>query len=104
MTNYGYRPLVAPRHPALEALDRYLDYRTVRRMRRTADSGRYRGFGPASKLILMHKEYQFHLNTKRRSTWAGDPVDYLACDSLQSHVTKLPRCRHSERFIAQLSP
>jgi site-specific recombinase XerD len=23
--------------------------------------------------------------------WAGEPVDYLACDSLQSHVTKLYR-------------
>lgn len=28
---------------------------------------------------------------KRRVSWAGQPVDYLACDSLQSHVTKLYR-------------
>jgi integrase/recombinase XerD len=24
-------------------------------------------------------------------SWAGEPVEYLACDSLQSHVTKLYR-------------
>jgi integrase/recombinase XerD len=33
----------------------------------------------------------FHLNIKRRVNWAGEQVDYLACDSLQSHVTKLYR-------------
>lgn len=46
---------------------------------------------PSSKLILTHKGYKFHLNTKRRVSWSGEPVDYLACDSLQSHVTKLYR-------------
>jgi integrase/recombinase XerD len=49
------------------------------------------GSNPASKLILTHKGYKFHLNTKRRVSWAGEPVDYLACDSSQSHVTKLYR-------------
>jgi integrase/recombinase XerD len=53
--------------------------------------GRYRGLEPASKLILTRKGYKFHLNTKRRVNWAGETVDYLACDSLQSHVTKLYR-------------
>jgi site-specific recombinase XerD len=76
---------------AIEALDRYLDYRSVRCLRTTGDSGRYRGLEPASKLILTHKGYKFHLNTKRRLNWAGEHVDYLACDSLQSHVTKLYR-------------
>jgi len=42
-------------------------------------------------LILTHKGYKFHLNTKRRVTFAGERVDYLACDSLQSHITKLYR-------------
>jgi hypothetical protein len=50
-----------------------------------------RGLEPAIKLILTHKGYKFDLNTKRRASWAGEPVDYLACDSLQSHVTKLCR-------------
>jgi len=68
-----------------------LGYRAARRLRTTSDPGRYRGLEPSSKLILTHKGYKFHLNTKRRSTWAGEPVDYLACDSLQSHVTKLYR-------------
>jgi hypothetical protein len=42
-------------------------------------------------LILTHKGYKFHLNTKRRASFAGERVDYLACDSLQSHITKLYR-------------
>ncbi|WP_254226669.1 tyrosine-type recombinase/integrase [Burkholderia glumae] len=31
------------------------------------------------------------MNTKRRINEAGEPVDYSACDSLQSHITKLYR-------------
>lgn len=76
---------------AIDAIDRYVGYRATRRLRTTGDSGRYRGLEPSSKLILTHKGYKFHLNTKRRVSWAGEPVDYLACDSLQSHVTKLYR-------------
>lgn len=75
----------------IEALDRYLDYRITRCLRTTGDPGRYRRLEPSSKLILTHKGYKFHLNTKRRISWAGEPVDYLACDSLQSHVTNLYR-------------
>jgi len=76
---------------AIEALDRYLNYRSTRCLCTTGDHGRYRGLEPSSKLILTHKGYKFHLNTKRRMGWAGEPVDYPACDSLQSHVTKLYR-------------
>jgi integrase/recombinase XerD len=76
---------------AIEALDRYLDCRIERRLRTTVDPGRCRGLEPSSKLILTHKGYKFHLNTKRRVSWAGEPVEYCACDSLQSHVTKLYR-------------
>lgn len=76
---------------AIEALDRYLDHRIARRLRTTGDPCRYRGLEPASKLILTHKGYKFHLNTKRRVSWAGEPVDYLACDNLQSHIAKLYR-------------
>ena len=76
---------------AIDALDRYIDCRIARRLRTTDDPGRYRALEPSSKLILTHKGYKFHLNTKRRVSWAGEPVEYLACDSLQSHVTKLYR-------------
>lgn len=76
---------------AIDAIDQYLGYRVVRSLRTTSDSSRYRGFEPASKLILKHKGYKFHLNTKRSVSWAAEPVDYLACDSLQSHVTRLYR-------------
>lgn len=76
---------------AIEALNRYLDYRVTRRLRTTDEPGRYRGLEPASMLILTHKGYKFHLNTKRRVSYAGERVDYLACDSLQSHITKLYR-------------
>lgn len=31
------------------------------------------------------------MNTKRRTNFAGERVDYQACDSLQSHITKLYR-------------
>ena len=29
------------------------------------------------------------MNTKRRTNFEGEQVDYLACDSLQAHITKL---------------
>ncbi len=76
---------------AIDALDQYVGDRVERHLRITDDPRRYRGLEPTSKLILTHKGYKFHLNTKRRVNWAGEPVDYLACDSLQSHVTKLYR-------------
>ena len=66
-------------------------YRVARGLRTTGEPGRYRGLEPVSKLILTHKGYKFHLNTKRGVSWAGEPVEYLACDSLESHVTKLFR-------------
>jgi len=76
---------------AVDALDQYVGYRVAWHLRTPDDPSRYRGLEPTSKLILTHKDYKFHLNTKRRVNWAGEPVDYLACDSLQSHVTKLYR-------------
>jgi integrase/recombinase XerD len=67
---------------AIEAIDRYLDFRIAGCLRTTDDPSRYRGLEPSSKLILTRKGYKFHLNTKRRVSWAGGQVDYLACDSL----------------------
>jgi integrase/recombinase XerD len=76
---------------AIEALDRYLSYRVARRLRTTGGPARYSGLEPSSKMILTHKGYKFHLNTKQCVSWAGDPVECLAIDSLQSNVTKLYR-------------
>ncbi|WP_323141726.1 hypothetical protein [Massilia phyllosphaerae] len=39
---------------AIDALDRYLDYRIARRLRTTGDPARYRDPEPASKLILTY--------------------------------------------------
>jgi hypothetical protein len=87
---------------AIEALVRYLDYRTARRLRMTGDPGRYRGLEPSSKLILTHKGYKFHLNTKRRVSWSGESVDYLACDTpaIPRHEA-VPRRGYTWRFLAQ---
>ena len=42
-------------------------------------------------MILTHKGTQFELTTKRRKLSGGEGEDYLACDSLQAHVTGLYR-------------
>lgn len=74
---------------AVAALEQYLEYRIARHLRLSNNPAKYRGLRPDSKLILTHKGYKFYLNTKRRVNFAGEAVDYLACDSLQAHVTKL---------------
>ncbi|WP_223470917.1 tyrosine-type recombinase/integrase [Massilia soli] len=53
------------------------------------DPKRYRGLRPDSKLILTFKGYKFSLNCKRRINQSGSQVDYLACESLQAHISKL---------------
>lgn len=73
----------------IEALETYLAYRIALRLRLSDRQERYSGLQQDSKLILIHKGYKFHLNAKRRSNMAGDQVDYLACDALQTRVTKL---------------
>jgi len=75
----------------IEAVDMYFNLRVVGRLRISNDPGRYQGLKPSSKVLLTRNGYKFHLNTKLRVNWAGEPIDYLACDSLQSHVTKLYR-------------
>ena len=75
----------------IEAVDMYFNLRILGRLRISNDPGRYRGWEPSSKLILTRNGYKFHLNTKRRVNWVGEPIDYLACDGLRSHVKKLYR-------------
>jgi integrase/recombinase XerD len=75
----------------IAALDDYLTLRIVRRWRISDDPKKYRGLRPDSKLILTFKGYKYSMNCKRRVNYAGEQVDYAACDALQAHVTKLYR-------------
>jgi integrase/recombinase XerD len=73
----------------LVALERYLAYRIKRGFGTELTAQRYRGLSSATALILTHKGSRFYLNTKRRTNFGGERVDYQACDSLQAHITKI---------------
>lgn len=75
----------------IDALERYLSLRIERGLGTELTKDRYRGLSPSTALILTHKGSKFFLNTKRRINYAGEQIDYLACDSLQAHITKLYR-------------
>jgi integrase/recombinase XerD len=75
----------------VSALECYLNQRIARGIGTELTADRYRGLGPSTCLVLAGKGRKFAMSTKRRINEAGDPVDYSACDSLQSHVTKLYR-------------
>ena len=79
-------------HPkTVSALECYLNYRIARGMGTELTAERYRELMPSTCLVLAGKGRKFAMNTKRRINGAGEQVDYAACDSLQSHVTKLYR-------------
>ena len=46
---------------------------------------------PQTTLILTHKGSRYELSLKRRVNEAGEQVEYVAADSLQSYVTALYR-------------
>jgi integrase/recombinase XerD len=73
----------------IAAMERYLAHRIERGLGTELTADRFRGLSPATALILTHKGSRFYLNTKRRINYSGENVDYLACDSLQAHITKL---------------
>ncbi len=73
----------------IEALERYLEKRIGLRWRMSDDPRRYRGILPDSKPILTRRGFKYSKNTKRRINADGAKIDYKACDSLQTHVTKL---------------
>lgn len=52
-------------------------------------AARYRGLLPHQPLIYSGRGAALSQNTKRRTLETGERRDYKACDSLQSHVTKL---------------
>ncbi|WP_353557598.1 site-specific integrase [Paraburkholderia terrae] len=79
-------------HPkTVSALECYLSHRIARGIGTELTAERYRGLAASSCLVLAGKGRKFAMNTKRRINEAGEQVDYSACDSLQSHVTKLYR-------------
>ncbi|MFX1767718.1 MULTISPECIES: tyrosine-type recombinase/integrase [Paraburkholderia] len=76
---------------AVEALDRYVEWRYRRGHGMSLDRREYRGLMPRTRLIVTQKGGAFELSTKRRVNFEGDLVEYLAADSLQSYVTGLYR-------------
>ncbi|MEQ0776501.1 site-specific integrase [Paraburkholderia tropica] len=75
----------------VEALDRYIEWRYYRGHGAALDRREYRGLMPRTKLIVTQKGGAFELSVKRRIDFAGQVVEYLAADSLQSYVTGLYR-------------
>jgi integrase/recombinase XerD len=76
---------------AIDAVDRYIELRWAKDHGTEFDRRRFRGLCPETALILTHKGFGFELTTKRRLMVSGEIEDYLACDSLQAHVTSLYR-------------
>lgn len=64
------------RYMYFAALERHLEYR-IALVRRSWQVSR---LAFRQQAHTPHKGYKFHLNTKRRISSAGEPVDYLACD------------------------
>ncbi|KVD74632.1 tyrosine-type recombinase/integrase [Burkholderia ubonensis] len=79
-------------HPrALEAFDRYVEWRYRRGHGVSLDRHEYRGLMPRTRLILTQKGGPFELSMKRRVSFDGEPMEYWAADTLQSYVTGLYR-------------
>ena len=79
-------------HPsAIEAGDRYVEWRYARGAGTALDRRAYRGLPPRSRLILTQKGGPVKLSVKRRIGFDGELVEYWAADSLQSYVTGLYR-------------
>jgi integrase/recombinase XerD len=76
---------------AVAALERYVEHRWANNLGTEFNRKRFGGLCPETALILTHKGYAFELTTKRRRMVDGHVEDYLACDSLQAHVTDLYR-------------
>ncbi|AKM33303.1 integrase (plasmid) [Pandoraea faecigallinarum] len=79
-------------HPkTLAALDRYIEWRWEKGKGTAMDRQKWRGLMSQTSLILTHKGSRYELSVKRRTNDAGEQVEYLAADSLQSYVTALYR-------------
>lgn len=73
----------------IEALDAYRAYRKAHDIGTELGDARYRGLLPHQPLIFGARGAALSQNTKRRTLETGERRDYQACDSLQSHVTRL---------------
>lgn len=75
-------------HPkTIAALGRYIERRWQNNKGTAMDRSSWRGLMPQTTLILTHKGGPYELSVKRRINDAGEQVEYLAADSLQSYVT-----------------
>ncbi len=75
--------------PLIDALEAYLAYRIGRGIGAELGSSTYRGLVPHQPLIYSSRGTGMSQNTKRRTLETGEQRDYKACDSLQSHLTRL---------------
>lgn len=75
--------------PAIQALETYLRCRIEKGIGAAFLSGQYRGLLPNQPLIYSSRGDGMSQNTKRRVLETGEQRHYKACDSLQTHVTKL---------------
>ena len=75
--------------PLIAALEAYLIYRIERGIGTDLFGKVYRGLLPHQPLIYSSRGAGLSQNTKRRLLETGDQKDYKACDSLQSHLTRL---------------
>lgn len=75
----------------IAALERYLGWRIAKRFGWSPINPEYRGLMPETRLVLTWKGGPYELSVKRVVNTAGQVVEYLAADSLQSYVTALYR-------------
>lgn len=75
----------------ITAMDRYIEWRLAKRFGCSLDGRQYRGLMPKTRLILTWKGGPYELSTKRARNAAGEVVEYLAADSLQSYIKGLYR-------------
>jgi integrase/recombinase XerC len=71
------------------ALEEYLAYRVANGIGTELQPGKYRGLLPNQPLIYSSRGAGMSQNTKRRVLPSGEMRNYKACDSLQSHLTRL---------------
>jgi len=79
-------------HPkTIAALQRYIEWRWQHGKGTALDRRMWSGLMPQTSMILTHKGSRYELSIKPRVNNAGELVEYLAADSLQSYVTSFYR-------------
>lgn len=76
---------------ARDAIDEYVEHRWGNNHGVELDRAKFRGLSPDTALVLTHKGSAFELTRKKRIAAGGEEQEYVACDSLQAHVSKLYR-------------